>query len=78
MSYLLEDFVTRIESPVVCRFDGQKIRCGNGEELARFKFEKPYLLVSINVGRDAVILELMENTRMNETAWAGDEQVGFF
>ena len=78
MSYVLEEFVARIESPVICRVEGRESKYRNGEDLARTRFDRPYFVSAITAGTDAVILELMENTRVNETAWAGEKRMTFF
>ena len=79
MSYLLEEFVERIEGPVICVIDGVEYGYASGKELAQVSFEKRYVVSSISTSDKGIVLVLVENTRVNETTWAGDERwVSFF
>ena len=77
MRYLLESYTEKIESPVLCRFDGEEISFANGAELSQHYFEKNYMIRSLRAVAGTVILDLAEN-RANEVDFRSDEQISFF
>ena len=75
MTYRIEQFVRKISSPIIVKFDGKETMFANGETLAAsFTSDKPISIRSIKAANDAVILELMKNELINDTSWSDADQ----
>lgn len=80
MTYRLELFIEKIASPVICVFDDKEVEYIDGAALARETFDKYWLVDSISVRGDKIVLVMRENTKINNIEWIGEETVdkGFF
>ncbi len=75
MSYRLESFIEKIKSPVVCVFGDKETEYANGTVLAEQSFEKYWLVESITVRDNKVVLTMKENSRVNSIEWIGEDGV---
>ncbi len=48
MKYAIEQFVKKINAPLVCRFDDQELSFDDGKDLAKHWFDKKYEVDSID------------------------------
>ena len=78
MTYKIEQFVKKIKCPVLVKLEDSELRFENGEQLAEYDFNKSYIISSITAVDSMIVLSLVENNRINDTNWCGEEQVGFF
>jgi len=78
MTYRVEQFVAKIESPVVAKIGDHSIIFHNGDELASASFCEPLKIHSIYAENDRIIIELVKNDRLNDTYWIGEEQTFFY
>lgn len=78
MKYKLSYEVEKIKSRILMKFDGNEAEYESGTELVDVEFDKYYLIDSIAAKNDMVVLELVENTKINDISWCGEEQVSFF
>lgn len=78
MKYKLSYEVKKIKSRVLVKFDGNEAEYESGIELADVEFDKYYLIDSITAENDTVVLTLVENTKINDISWCGEEQISFF
>lgn len=78
MTYRVEQFVAKIESPVVAVIEGKQMEFADGKALAETAFSKLFRIESLTARGDKVYLKLVENDRLNDTNWTGEEQAGFF
>ena len=71
MTYKLEYFIEKIESPVIAAFpDGEK-EFSSGKELADSAFEKYYLVDTISVKDNKICINFYENKKVNIINWIG-------
>ena len=75
MTYKLESYIEKIESPVVCDFDGTVVEYADGRDLANHVFDRYWLVDSINVIDGKVLLRMKENKNTNSVDWIGEEGV---
>lgn len=75
MTYRLEQFIEKIKSPVVCVFDDKEIEYANGKELENQQFDKYWLVDSISVRDDKILLKMIENHNTNYADWIGEEGI---
>lgn len=75
MTYKLEAFIEKIESPVICVFDGKEVEYADGKELAGHVFDRYWLVDGINVNDGKVLLKMKENKNTNSVDWIGEEGV---
>ena len=78
MTYKLDQIVRKISVPVILRTDDGEEIFENGITLSDVGFDKYYLIESISVRDDKVVIAVKENTAVNDTTWCGEEQVSFF
>ena len=78
MTYRVEQFVARITSPVVVYFGDEILELKNGQELAERSFDRSVAISEIRASDSAVVITLVENDRVNDINWCGEEPVGFF
>ena len=80
MTYKLNPELKKINAPIILRFaDGtETMSFPDGEALAAAEFGKSYLIDSLFVENDAVILVISENDTVNLVNWVGEEPVSFF
>lgn len=77
MTYRVEQFVAKIESPVVTKIGDHSIIFQNGEAFANASFCEPVVIDSIYAEDNRVVIELVKNDRVNDTNWLGKEQTFF-
>ena len=80
MTYKLNPELKKICAPIIVRFaDGTSaMNFPNGEALTATEFEKNYLLDSLTVENNTIVLTLRENDAINVVNWVGEEAVSFF
>jgi len=78
MKYKLSYEVKKIKSRVLVKFEDNEVEYESGTELADVEFDKYYLIDSIIAENDTIILNLVENTKINDISWCGEEQNSFF
>ena len=78
MTYRIEQFVAKIESPVIAVLQGEQREFPNGRALAETAFSRLFRIESLTAQGDRIIIKLVENDRLNDTNWTGEEQAGFF
>ena len=77
MKYKIEQFVAKINAPIVCRFDGEELSFENGKDLAEYQFDKRYEITELTIEDGKVIACLSEQPVPNMN-WVGEEAVSFF
>ena len=78
MTYKIEQFVSKITSPVIVKTGDKNLTFNNGTEFAEHTFDRKYLGADINTDGANIVLTLVENERVNDINWGGEEQAGFF
>ena len=78
MTYRVEQFVAKIKSPVVAVIEDRQIEYADGKVLSETSFSKLFRIESLTAKGDRIIIKLVENDRLNDTNWTGEEQAGFF
>ena len=80
MTYKLNPELKKICAPVIIRFtDGTTaMNFNDGEALAAAEFSKYYLIDSLTVEDNSVVLTLRENDNVPVVNWIGEEAVSFF
>jgi hypothetical protein len=77
MEYKIEAFVQKITSPVLCTIDGQTTEYASGQALYDTSFDKYYLVDSISVKGEKILLSLKEHKQTAPMNWVGEEAVSF-
>lgn len=78
MKFKLSYEVKKIKSRVLVKFEDNEAEYESGAELVDVEFDKYYLIDSITAKNDIVVLTLVENTKINDISWCGEEQISFF
>ena len=79
MTYKLESIIKKISSPVVLVIDGEeRYSFANGKDACTQEYDKYLLISDIRSDGSTVYITLVENERINDTNWCGEEQVSFF
>lgn len=65
MTYRLEPFIEKIASPVICVFGSEEVEYADGATLARETFDMYWLVDSIYVRGDKIVLVMRENDLAN-------------
>ena len=78
MTYRVEQFVAKIESPIVAVIEDKQMEFADGRALADTSFSKLFRVESMTARGDKVFVKLVENDRLNDTNWTGEEQADFF
>ena len=78
MTYRVEQWVRKITSPIIVKIGDKSMIMSNGEQLADYAFDKYYCVSEVSVIDDKIIIVLVENSRVNDTTWIGEEQASFF
>lgn len=78
MTYLLEAFVEKIETPVICIIDEIESRYENGKEAMAAKWKERLKVVSISAKDGQIILKMEHADLMPKINWNGEESVDFF
>ena len=78
MTYRVEQIVAKIESPVVAVIEDKQIEYADGKALAETAFSKLFRIESLTARGSKVFVKLVENDRLNDTNWTGEEQADFF
>lgn len=47
MTFRIDQFVSKIKVPIICKIDGEELSFANGEGLATHVFDKYYLIDSV-------------------------------
>lgn len=74
MTYKIDQFVSKISSPIKVVFGNTELIFDNGEALAGYVFDKPYLISKITAHNNTVVLDFSENALINETEWSETDQ----
>ena len=75
--YHLDNFVEKIESPIVCAIEDAEYPFVNGKELSQHYFAKNYYVQSLKSQEGYVILKLAESSA-NDINFHDPEQASFF
>ena len=78
MTYRVEQFVAKIESPVIAVIEDKQMEFADGKALADTSFSKLFRIESLTARGNKVFVKLVENNRLNDTNWTGEEQAEFF
>ena len=78
MTYRVDQFVAKIESPVVAVIDDKQMEFADGKALAETSFSKLFRIESLTAKGNKVYAKLVENDRLNDMNWTGEEQADFF
>ncbi|ADU24291.1 hypothetical protein Rumal_3867 (plasmid) [Ruminococcus albus 7 = DSM 20455] len=78
MTYRVERFVAKIESPVVAVIEDKQMEFADGKALAETTFSKLFCIESLAARGSKVFVKLVENDRLNDMNWTGEEQADFF
>ncbi len=76
MKYVTEQFVRKINAPIICMFDGEELTFENGEALASYEFDKRYIVDSVSIDNGKAVVKLSELPVPNIN-WVGEEAVSF-
>lgn len=60
MKYVTEQFVKKINAPIVCRFDDHELSFDKGEDLAGHQFDKRYAVDHISIESGHIVVNLKE------------------
>ncbi|SFB66266.1 hypothetical protein [Ruminococcus albus] len=77
MTYRVEQFVRKISSPVIVKYGDTEREFKSGEELANYDFDRNVVVTDVSADGNKIIITLVENARVNETNWVGEEQTYF-
>ena len=80
MKYNTEQFVKVINSPIICKFDGQELTFEDGKAMAAYEFDKKTDVISITIEDGKAVVELKERPVPNinyigEEAIHGDDWI---
>ena len=76
MGYNTEQFVGKINAPIICRGAEKDMSFENGEALAAYPFEKRYRVECIDIEDSKAVVTLKEIPNANVN-WVGSEEVPF-
>ena len=78
MTYKLQELISKISSPVVLVIDGKEEYCfEDGKTAYEQEYDRYYLVEDMRVAENKVYITLVENERINDTNWCGEEQSFF-
>ena len=75
MTYRLESIVKKIKSPVIAIFGETEKEYPDGAALSEESFDRYWLVESISVLNEKIVLKFRENDRVNTVEWIGEEAV---
>ena len=78
MTYRIEQFVRKIESPVTVKIGENCSQYVDGKSLAEAEFSEQMSIIKISAKDNKVIIELVKNDKVNDVNWIGEEQADFF
>lgn len=78
MTYRVEQFVAKIESPVVAVIEDKQVEYPDGKALAGTAFSKLFRVEALTARGGKIIVRLVENDQINDINWVGEEQADFF
>ena len=78
MTYRVEQWVRKITSPVMVRIGDENIKMADGKQLAERSFDRSYLISEVSALDDMILIVLVENDKVNDITWVGEEQASFF
>lgn len=78
LTYRLEPFVSKIVNPVVCVTENGDFEFENGRQASQYQFDEKYLIESVKIHNNKVVLKLVINDSINDTSWTDDENISFF
>lgn len=77
MTYKLSSQLSLIKAPVILVAEGEEKSYTSGEELTAISFEKRYIVDSIMVKDNKIVIMLKENDLLFNVNWIGEEEVSF-
>ncbi len=77
LKYNTDQFVKKINAPIVCKVDGKKLAFKNGETLTSYEFDKKYGVDCITIEDGKTVITLQEQG-VPKVNWIGEEAVCFF
>lgn len=78
MTFRLEGFVKKLNSPVIISIDGIEHEYENGLAAYEQSFDKYYVVGNVFARNDKIYVELTENNEVNKINCCGEEQQTFF
>lgn len=77
MNYRLESTIEKITAPIICVIDGQESEYPDGSTLYSKVFDKYYLIDSISVRGEKVVVNLKEKKQeqVGPVNWIGEEAI---
>ncbi|MBQ9461314.1 MAG: hypothetical protein IJU51_05270 [Clostridia bacterium] len=78
MTYKIEQWVRKITSPIVVEYNRQALYFDNGKELAEHEFDHSVIVGNVMAYDKSIYIMVLDNDRVNDTTWCGEEQVEFF
>lgn len=74
MTFKIEQFVSKIKAPIVCRIDDEELSFADGEELAAHTFDNYYFIDTVEIEDGKAVLTLTARTAPAISS-VGDELV---
>lgn len=77
MNYKLDSIIEKIKAPVICVIDGQESEYADGAALYGQEFSKYYLIESLSVREEKIVVTFKENKREQggPINWVGEEAI---
>lgn len=78
MTYKIDAFIEKISCPVVCVTEKERIEFENGKKAADYSFDENYIVESVDVQGNKIIVNLVINKDLGDVSWADAKQVSLF
>lgn len=78
MTYRVEQWVRKITSPIIVEYNHQTLCFDNGKGLAEYAFEHSVTIGNVMAKDKSIYIMVLDNDRVNDTNWVGEEQAEFF
>ena len=72
MTYIVEQFVRKIKSPVTVRIGDKELHFASGNELAVYEFENNYEIIKLEAADSAIVVKLAEKNTNVPFNYAGE------
>ena len=78
MTYRVEQWVKKISSPIVAEYYQKILNFDNGKQLAEYTFDHSVTITNVMAKDKSIYIMVLDNDRVNDTNWVGEEQAEFF
>ena len=78
MTYKIDTFIEKINCPVVCVTEKERIEFENGKEATAYSFDENYVVESVDVQGNKIIVNLVINKDLGDVSWVDDKPVSLF